>query len=109
MSDEFNAVVVLVGDQPHFRKEILQKIMEASQKNLEAIIVSKYDTGAGPPVMFPKKYFNELAQLDGDDGAKAVIKKHRECVRYVDFPKGDFDVDTPEDLVKFKLKNQDQK
>jgi molybdenum cofactor cytidylyltransferase len=55
----------------------------------------------GHPVGFSPALFADLAALDGDEGARSVIERHRawlEVVR-VDDPGIFFDVDTPGDLA----------
>ena len=44
-------------------------------------------------------------QLNGDVGAKAVIKEHADEVELVLFPQGNIDIDTEADYQKF-LKEQ---
>lgn len=53
-----------------------------------------------PPVLFGKDYFNELKQLNGQKGAKAVINKHLQHI--VEYPnsRAASDVDTLSDLRK---------
>jgi CTP:molybdopterin cytidylyltransferase MocA len=43
--------------------------------------------------------FPELYALSGDKGARALLKKAGGAVMRVDFPGGEVDVDTPEDLA----------
>jgi molybdenum cofactor cytidylyltransferase len=55
----------------------------------------------GHPVGFAPDLFADLAALDGDEGARGVIERHRawlEVVR-VDDPGICFDIDTPGDLA----------
>ena len=55
----------------------------------------------GHPVGFSSDFYEDLAALDGDEGARSVVERHRawlELVR-VDDPGIHFDVDTPGDLA----------
>ena len=50
-----------------------------------------------------KKYFNELLDLKGQEGAKKLIKKYLEDTVSVPFVKGYIDIDTEEDYNKLIL------
>lgn len=52
----------------------------------------------GPPVIFPRRYFNELKQLTGPKGAKRVIEQYRHHCIEVEMPHAFIDLDTPEQL-----------
>jgi molybdenum cofactor cytidylyltransferase len=47
--------------------------------------------------LFDKKYFKELLQLQGQQGAKKIVQQYAADVFYVDFPGGVTDIYTPED------------
>jgi molybdenum cofactor cytidylyltransferase len=63
------------------------------------IVASEYAGGAGVPAIFPRGMFAELYALGGDKGARALLKEDGRVVVRVDFPDGEVDVDTPEDLT----------
>ncbi len=92
-------VIITMADQPFLEKEHLKQLI---QKKSSGIVLSKYKEGKGPPTYFSKDYFEELSNLSGDDGAKAVIKKHKSIVQFVPFPKGNIDIDRKEDLKFLK-------
>jgi molybdenum cofactor cytidylyltransferase len=54
----------------------------------------------GNPVVWSRRFFNDLARLDGDTGARHLIAQHNEAV--VEVPVEDDaafrDIDTPEAL-----------
>lgn len=57
---------------------------------------SAYGGGLGIPALFPPSLFPDLAHLQGDRGAKALLDPGRTTA--VAFPEGRQDVDTLEDL-----------
>jgi molybdenum cofactor cytidylyltransferase len=66
--------------------------------NLIAVPVS--DGRRGNPVLWSRRFFNELMVLDGDIGARHLIAKHNEAVAEVPV-EGDgafLDIDTPQGL-----------
>jgi len=99
IKEDIDGVIITMADQPFLKKEQLKQLIE---KPTSQIVISKYEEGKGPPTYFSKAYFEELSNLSGDDGAKAVIKKHQSIVQFVSFPKGNIDIDTKADLKYLK-------
>lgn len=99
---DYDGVIIAVGDQPFFNKNILQKIIQKQSDTNASIVISKYQNGKGTPCFFDKKWFSELTELKGDIGAKPIIKKYNHQVKMIDFPKGDIDIDTMADLKYLK-------
>ena len=93
-----DGLIFCVGDQVHLEASILKNIQKEIKEKSALIIRSQYQKGFGPPTYFDKRFFSELMDLNGEEGAKTLIKKHIEKVSTLDFPLGMIDVDTPEDL-----------
>jgi molybdenum cofactor cytidylyltransferase len=90
--------MVLVCDQPALEATVLKSFLHAAIADRASIHVADYGAGRGPPVYFPRDFFNELLALRGDSGARDVHRRHAEIVRPVPFPGGAIDIDTPADL-----------
>ncbi|MCZ8529138.1 nucleotidyltransferase family protein [Alteromonas sp. PRIM-21] len=56
------------------------------------------------PAIFPEAMFSELLALQGDTGAKPIIKKYAKLgkVKAVSIPNAQFDIDTPQDWENVK-------
>jgi molybdenum cofactor cytidylyltransferase len=93
-----DAVLLLLCDQPFVTKDILGKLLEKWRSAQSAIVASQYGGSFGPPAIFPKSLFPELAALDGQAGAKKLLEKYRSVILFLDFPDGEKDIDTPADL-----------
>lgn len=52
------------------------------------------------PALFGRALFAELSRLEGAAGAKQVIKRHAAAARFLPFPGGEVDVDTPDDFTR---------
>jgi molybdenum cofactor cytidylyltransferase len=98
ISKDYDGVIIVLGDQPFFSSFLLKKITQKRTETNGKIILSEYEKGMGPPSFFEKSLFSELSMLKGDLGAKTMIKKYKEEVQRISFPKGYIDIDTPEDL-----------
>lgn len=94
---EADSVIILVCDQPHISSSLINEIINKKQETGKGIVASFYDNTIGTPVLFDKKYFTLLSELDGIYGAKKIVQQFKEDTATVDFPEGSIDIDTPED------------
>lgn len=95
-------VLFLLSDQPFVSVPLLQELLQVHAKDGKGITASTYKGQPGVPAIFSKKYFVEMQQLSGDQGAKKIMLKHTEDMSLVDFDMGHFDVDTPADIEMLK-------
>jgi molybdenum cofactor cytidylyltransferase len=102
-----DAVVMMVCDQPHVTTEIIGRLINAYSSTTKSIVASKYGEDFGVPALFDKQHFEELTELEGDRGAKMIIKKHIADAEFVDFPEGVIDVDTADDFRQLTSGNPD--
>ena len=96
--DVANSVLLLLADQPRVSDEHLQALINASNAMPGSICTSGYAGTQGPPVIFPKRFFADLIDLQGDRGAKAVIDSNIDQVITIPFENAAIDIDTPDDL-----------
>ena len=97
-----DAVIFMVCDQPHISSSILNALIITQQRTTKQIVTSNYGESIGPPALFHKKYFRELAKLKGDVGAKNIIQENMHDVATIQFPEGQIDIDTIEDYDALK-------
>ncbi len=97
---EATSVIILVCDQPFISADLLQQMMDTKSESGKGIIASTYNDTIGTPVLFEKKYFDQLAVLRGQTGAKKLIQQFAADAATVGFPLGAVDIDTPEDFEK---------
>jgi molybdenum cofactor cytidylyltransferase len=96
-------VMVLVCDQPRLDPSVLRNLLATHGEKEAAITASCYRGALGVPAIFSRASFSELMELTGDHGARRILERHIEQVASVDFPGGEFDLDTPEDLAQLHL------
>jgi molybdenum cofactor cytidylyltransferase len=99
--DNADGAVVCLGDMPLISGPLIDRLIEAfapDRGNL--IVVPASDSRRGNPVLWSRRFFNELMTLDGDIGARHLIAKHSEAVAEVPVEgHGAFlDIDTPQAL-----------
>lgn len=95
---EYEALIISMCDQPYISKAVFNALIEKYQIENSKIVISKYNVSSGPPTLFHKSLFPKLQNLKGDEGAKNIVKEHRNSVSTIDFKKGNIDIDTEEDL-----------
>ena len=99
-----SSVMIVVSDQPHLNRTVLNEMFAAQTQTKKGIIAAQYGKITGTPVLFAKKYFNALMALTGDTGAKPILQKHTTDLATVEFSLGAIDIDTPEDYENFSGK-----
>ena len=97
---ELESILILLSDQPFVTKKLISELIETHQKKGEEITASKYEDTVGVPAIFNKRLFKELCLLEGDRGAKVLIRKYQDNVAAIPFELGSIDVDMPEDYHK---------
>lgn len=100
--EHFDAAMVCPADMPLIGAAQFQRLIDAHRQAPQAIIVSDLGSAQGPPCLFPRQYFEELADLRGPEGARSVIKKHASDVVRVSMPEAATDIDTPGDYAALK-------
>jgi molybdenum cofactor cytidylyltransferase len=97
-------LVLMACDQPFVTREHLRALAECVTRGHPAA-ASAYggEGGFGVPAAFAAELLPELLVLDGSQGARPVLWRHRERLALVPFAEGLQDVDTPKDLERLGL------
>jgi molybdenum cofactor cytidylyltransferase len=81
VSDNADGVVICLGDMPLIDAGLVDRLIDAFAPELgNLIVVPVADGRRGNPVLWSRRFFNELMTLDGDIGARHLIAKHSEAV-----------------------------
>jgi molybdenum cofactor cytidylyltransferase len=97
------AAVFGVADQPFLTGEVIRRLVEEFHVSGGPIVVPRYGGHPGSPVVFARRYFARLLQIQGDLGGRSLIAgAPPDEVRTVNFadPMLGLDIDTPEDLAR---------
>ena len=94
-------VLLMLCDQPFVDASLLNQLINAKETSGKGIVAAAYSNTLGVPALFDRRYFEELLQLTGSEGAKKVIFNHQAEVHALDFPLGAVDLDTEEDVSQF--------
>lgn len=89
--------IISVCDQPYIVAEIFSDLIQMQKDSQRGIVASKYADTLGTPVLFTKKYFEDLSNLSGKEGAKKLVQKFKDDTAEINFEKGEIDIDTQND------------
>jgi CTP:molybdopterin cytidylyltransferase MocA len=93
LQHEVDGCVILLGDQPMVSTALLDQMFAAGHR----IVAASYDGIVGPPVFFSRPYFDELLALQGEHGARRLLRAHAAETTTIDFAAASCDLDTPQD------------
>ncbi len=98
---DLSAVIVLLCDQPLITSQTIENLIEEYQKTRKQIVAAEYNQTLGVPALFAAEKFDDLLALEGDAGARSLIKKQAASeLAKIAVPEAAFDVDTPADYER---------
>lgn len=99
LGSDVDAALVLLADQPNVDAAALRRLLAAWRRRPSHPAAARYLGHAGVPAILPRRSWRALRALDGDAGARAVLRG-TPTVTLVDMPEAELDVDTPEDAAR---------
>ncbi|MGL6106642.1 molybdenum cofactor cytidylyltransferase [Romboutsia sp.] len=91
-----------VADQPFINKLDIEKIINNFKEDNDYIVIPKYKSKTGNPVIFPFSKKEQLLELKGDEKGKKVVKNTTK-IKYIEVcEKVLSDIDTKEDYEKIR-------
>lgn len=82
--EHWSSICIALGDMPYVRADTLQLLRDFFRAGAGDQIVQPTHRGTpGHPVFFARNYYDELAALRGDEGARSVLSRHTGRVRRV--------------------------
>jgi molybdenum cofactor cytidylyltransferase len=92
-------VIIMLCDQPDITASEIDLLANRFCETGCEIVAAQYSDTVGVPALFGKRFFTELLNLEGDKGAKNLIRSQSANLSIVQIPEAAFDIDTPEDLL----------
>lgn len=96
--DAADALVIMLADQPLITPSHIEALVEHLDGRPDRIVATAYSGTLGAPTLFGRNFFDALARLEGDCGAKPVLLENDQVVDAVEFEPASIDIDTPADL-----------
>lgn len=96
---ECDGVFIILGDMPYLSRQDYHDLM-GSFSGRQDICRPVFQEHPGHPVLFGAAYIDELVDLTGDAGAKAILKTHIHQIKFVEVGTSAIvkDIDRPSDL-----------
>lgn len=95
----FSHVMIGLADQINLSTAGFNQLLTKAKQEPNKIIAAQYDNAYGAPCIFPRFCFEELAELQGEQGAKKLIKRHLQSVSLLPLPEAAIDIDTQAQLA----------
>ena len=90
--------LIALADQVAVTADDLRQLVSRWEQHPDRIVAAQYEGTIGVPAIFPADLFRELAELQGDRGARVLLSRYPERVIGVPMPSAAQDIDTPGDL-----------
>ena len=102
---DVDGAIVCLGDMPQVDSALIEKLVAAFDPERGAlIVVPSIDGRRGNPVVWSRRFFNDLMAIEGDIGARHLIGQYAEVMTevHVSGAAALTDVDTPESFSAVK-------
>jgi molybdenum cofactor cytidylyltransferase len=100
-----DGAIVCLGDMPQVTAKLIDRLIAAFDPERGALVVIPTIVGKrGNPVLWSRRFFPDLAAVEGDVGARHLIGNYAEAVAEVPLDDAGAltDVDTPEALIALR-------
>lgn len=84
VGESTDAIVVLLSDQPTIATRVIDDLVDAWRATRAPIVASSYGGTTSHPLLFGRELFKEIRSIQGDRGARDVVRRHRDEVVTVD-------------------------
>jgi len=101
----FPSVMFLLGDQPLLDSNTIDHMLDRFRYSGKDICVPVCKGKRGNPTIFNRVLYDQLLAIEGDIGARNIIRANPERVLYIEMndPLCFFDIDSPKDLTNLQL------
>ncbi len=100
---EIDALVIALCDQPFVSAETIDRLAEKFAQAHTQMVAAEYAGVAGVPALFSKEMFDALSRLEGDKGARDLLRDPGASVETIEIKEAAVDIDTPDDLDRLKV------
>lgn len=101
LGEDIQRAVVILGDQPDVTAPLIDELLDVHERSGLPAAALSIEGLLHPPVVLSRELWPELDQLEGDVGARALIRGTPERVAVVHAARRPTDIDTPQDLARW--------
>ena len=102
LEPQIDAVVITLCDQPFVTAETIGRLVAKFQETRKHLIAAKYDGVVGVPALFSREMFSALAKLEGDKGARDLLRDPDASIETIEIKEAAIDIDTPDDAGRLR-------
>ncbi len=100
ISPESTGLMILLCDQWRIQAEDLHHLADTWQSDPRRIVAAQAQGHHMPPVIFPSSCFKQLQSLQGNQGARSLLKARSDLITPVALENAAYDLDTQAQLDK---------
>lgn len=93
LDDEIAAAVMLLGDQPELDPVAIDAVVTRWRATDAPVVLTAYHDRQSHPILLARELFPELLEIEGDQGARDVIRRYQDRIATAPF-----DADAPADI-----------
>ena len=97
-----SGIIVTLADQPLVTAAHLNTLRDRWSGSDREIVATAFGDAIGPPALFPRACFDDLASLSSDAGGRQLFDDDRFTLRTVRFEDAAVDIDTRDDLASLR-------
>lgn len=99
LSNQAQAALIGLGDQPQVQEESVRTVLDAYQKTQARLVVPSFQMRRGHPWLVARTLWHEILDVEPPESSRDFLNKHADEIHYVNVntPSILADLDTPED------------
>lgn len=104
LGNDYQAVLVVLGDQPQLQIDVVKKVITAYEVTHAALVVPSYRMRRGHPWLLDRSLLPAALGLKNPETLKDFLKRNSEKIHYVLVETDSVlqDIDTPEDYLNYR-------
>jgi molybdenum cofactor cytidylyltransferase len=101
LPNEATAAMIMLGDQPTIRSQVLDRLIRAYHTHVQRIIVPVYQGKRGHPLLFDMSFKEEVFRLDPKNGMRQLLADHPDEILEVEMDSSSVlnDIDNKQDYL----------
>lgn len=106
LAQDYDGIIVCLGDMPFVTAAVLDQLIDAFDPvEGRAIVVPGFKGKRGNPAIISSQFADDVAEITGDMGAKAVISNNDHVVHIIEIDSSNIfaDIDTPDILEAINI------
>ncbi len=101
-SDQVQAALIGLGDQPQVQEASVRCVCETYRKSQPRLVVPSFQMRRGHPWLVARSLWQELLQMRSPESPRDFLRQHADEIHYVEMETSSIlaDLDTPDDYQK---------